>query len=225
MISKLYLGRLVMYYSCHCIDLGREIPVESAISKLFAADSLMETALEAIQCMGGNGALKIYPVQRIMQDAKLTQIAAGTSEVLKLLIYRQGTKRLKDDLKIPQRMIDPDLKVPLPVGQPPARTKARSEADVLQILAENYRVNPGLHMTMDDIREWLEITDADLIKYLEILEAAGKAGPHPPGHCSGQSDPGRTSTGSSSGVLSIYPRMGKSGRYVLTSLFTVPYQT
>jgi len=176
MISKLCLSRVMMYYSCHCIDLGREIPVEAAVSKLFAADSLMETALEAIQCMGGNGALKIYPVQRIMQDAKLTQIAAGTSEVLKLLIYRQGTKRMKDDLKAPQRMIDPDLKVPLPVGKPPARVAARSEADVLAVLAENYRVNPGLHMTMDDIREWLEASDADLKKYLEALEARGWAG-------------------------------------------------
>jgi len=176
MISKLCLSRVMMYYACHCIDLGREIPVEAAVSKLFAADSLMETALEAIQCMGGNGALKIYPVQRIMQDAKLTQIAAGTSEVLKLLIYRQGTKRMKDDLKAPQRMIDPDLKVPLPVGKPPARVAARSEADVLAVLAENYRVNPGLHMTMEDIREWLEASDADLKKYLEALEARGWAG-------------------------------------------------
>ncbi|MRR59407.1 MAG: acyl-CoA dehydrogenase, partial [Deltaproteobacteria bacterium] len=174
--SKLYLSRLVMYYSCHCIDLGQEIPVEAAVSKLFAADSLMEIALEAVQCMGGNGALKIYPVQRIMQDAKLSQIAAGTSEVLKLLIYRQGTKRMKDDLKVPQRMVDPEMNVSLPVGKPPARKAARSEADVLEILAENYRVNPGLHMTLEDIKEWIEISDADLLKFLESLEAEGSAG-------------------------------------------------
>jgi len=176
MISNLSLSRLVMYYACYCADLGREVPIEAAVSKLFASDSLMEMAVEAIQCMGGNGTLKIYPVQRIMQDAKLTQIAAGTSEVLKLLIYRQGTRRMKEDLKIPQRIVDPELQVPLPVGKATARIPAASETDVLNILAENYRVNPGLHMTMDDIREWLEIADADLIACLESLETKGYAG-------------------------------------------------
>lgn len=170
MISKLYLSRLVMYYSCHCIDLGREIPVEAAVSKLFAADSLMETALEAIQCMGGNGALKIYPVQRIMQDAKLSQIAAGTSEVLKLLIYRQGTKRMKEDLRVPLRAVDPELGVPLPVGTSETRKTAGGEEHVINVLAENYRVNPGLHMTLEDIREWIEIDESELVRHLEALE-------------------------------------------------------
>lgn len=176
MISKLYLSRLAMYYASYCADMGREVPIEAAVSKLFAADSLMETAVEAIQCMGGNGSLKIYPVQRIMQDAKLTQIAAGTSEVLKLLIYRMGTKHMKDDLKVPQRMIDPEMNVPLPVGHSPARIKVDNENDILAILAENYRVNPGLHMTMDDIKEWCDVSDGDLLAYLESLEAKRYAG-------------------------------------------------
>ncbi len=88
MIWKLYLSRLVVYYAAHCADLGKAVPVEAAISKMYASDTCMETALEAVQCMGGNGILKIYPVERIFRDAKHQQIAAGTSEVLKLLIYR-----------------------------------------------------------------------------------------------------------------------------------------
>ena len=55
MISKLYMSRLVMYYAAHCSDLGRDVPIEAAVSKLFAADWLMETALEAIQCMEATG--------------------------------------------------------------------------------------------------------------------------------------------------------------------------
>lgn len=176
MISKLYMSRLVMYYAAHCSDLGRDVPIEAAVSKLFAADWLMETALEAIQCMGGNGVLKIYPVQRIMQDAKLTQIAAGTSEVLKLLIYRQGTKRMEGDLKVPRRVVDPELGVPLPLGKSPAPSAAGSTADILNILAENYRVNPGLHMTLEDIGEWIGIEEVDLVKYLESLEREGHVG-------------------------------------------------
>ena len=176
MISKLYLSRLVTYYSAYCADLGRDVPVEAAVAKLFSADSLMETALEAIQCMGGNGSLKLYPVQRIMQDAKLTQIAAGTSEVLKLLIYRQGTKRLREDLKVPVRIMDEALKIPVPVGEPPAKISVKNEMDVLGVLAENYRINPGLHMTMDDIKELIQIDDAALVKHLESLEAQGDVG-------------------------------------------------
>ncbi len=170
MIWKLYLSRLVVYYSAYCADLGKDVPVEAAICKMFGSDSAMQTASEAVQCMGGNGVMKIYPVERIMRDAKHAQIAAGTSEILKLLIYRMGLKNLKPDLKVPPRAIDPELKLPLPLGKPLPRKPAKDENDVLKILAENYRVNPGLHMTMEDMKEWLDITDADLTRHLESLE-------------------------------------------------------
>jgi alkylation response protein AidB-like acyl-CoA dehydrogenase len=176
MISKLYLSRLVTYYAAHCADLGRDVPIEAAVSKLYAADWLMETAIEAAQCMGGNGVMKIYPVQRIIQDAKLSQIAAGTSEVQKLLIYRQGTKRMEADLRVPRRVIDPELRMPLPVGKPLPKSAVKDETDILNVLAENYLLNPGLHMSMEDIREWLDITDEDLGKYLESLEKQNLAG-------------------------------------------------
>lgn len=176
MIWKLYLSRLVVYYSAYCADLGRDVPVEAAISKMYATDMTMETALEAVQCMGGNGILKIYPVERIMRDAKHQQIAAGTSEILKLLIYRQGLRNLRPDLKVPQRVIDPELKVPLPVGKPLPKRPAKNGDDLLNILAENYRVNPGLHMTMEDIKEWLDVSDEDLKRFLEDLEKQGYAG-------------------------------------------------
>jgi len=176
MIWKLYLSRLVVYYASYCADMGREVPIEAAICKMFASDAAMETSLDAVQAMGGNGIMKIYPVERLMRDAKHAQIAAGTSEVLKLLIYRQGAKIMKDDLKVPQRVIDPELDMPIPAGKPVPKIAVKNEEDVLNILAENYRVNPGLHMTMEDIKEWLEISDADLVKYLESLEKKGWAG-------------------------------------------------
>ena len=176
MIWKLYLSRLIVYYGAYCADLGKDVPVEAAISKMFSSDSAMETALEAVQCMGGNGIMKIYPVERLFRDAKHAQIAAGTSEILKLLIYRQGTRNLKNALKVPQRVIDPELGLPLPVGKPLPKKTAKGEEDLLKVLAENYRTNPGLYMTLDDIKEWLDISDADLIKYLESLEKQGLAG-------------------------------------------------
>ncbi len=83
---------------------------------------------------------------------------------------------MRNDLKVPQRVIDPDLKVPLPIGKPLPKKPANSEEDVLKVLAENYRVNPGLHMTMEDIREWLEVSGENLVKLLEGLEKQGYAG-------------------------------------------------
>jgi alkylation response protein AidB-like acyl-CoA dehydrogenase len=175
MISKYYISRLLIYYSAYCADLGKNIPLEAAASKLYGSECWMQTAMEAVQCMGGNGILKIYPVERMFRDAKHQAIAAGTSEVLRLLIYRQGTKIMKDDLKVPLRAVDRELGIPISLGKIPTKMKVTSEDDVLKILAENYRVNPGLHMTIEDIQEWLEISNIDLIKYLESLEKQGFA--------------------------------------------------
>ena len=96
--------------------------------------------------------------------------------MLRLLIYRQGTKRMKADLKVPQRVIDPELQVPLSLGVPLPKREIRDEGGVLQILSENYRVNPGLHMTWEDLKEWMDLSDEDLKVYLEGLEAQGLVG-------------------------------------------------
>ena len=103
------------------------------------------------------------------------QIAAGTSGVLKLLIYRMGMRALKDDLKMIPRAIDVELKVPMPTGKPLPKKPVSSEGDILGVLAENYRINPGLHMTMNDIKELLDVNDEDLNKYLVSLEEKGVA--------------------------------------------------
>ena len=170
MIWKLKMSRLMTYYSAYCCDLGQDVPIEAAISKMFTLDEGMHTAVEAIQVMGGNGATRFYPVERIMRDMKVNQIAAGTSEILRLLIYRMGMKAMKDDLKVPPRAIDEELKVPMPIGKPLPKKTASGEDDIMAVLAENYRINPGLHMTLDDIKELLDISDEDLGKYLVSLE-------------------------------------------------------
>jgi len=175
MIWKLKMARLMTYYSAYCCELGQDVPIEAAISKMFTLDEGMHTAVEAIQVMGGNGATRFYPVERIMRDMKVNQIAAGTSEILKLLIYRMGMRALKDDLKVPPRAIDEELKVPMPTGKPLPKKAASSDGDILAVLAENYRINPGLHMTIEDIKELVDISDEDLNKYLLALEEKGAA--------------------------------------------------
>ena len=175
MYSKLQLARLLIYYAAYSADLGREVPIEAGLAKLYCTEVGFEVATEAVQCMGGNGVMQIYPVERIMRDMKLNHIAAGTSEVLRLLIYRMGSQFFAADLQAPVRMIDEELNVPMPVGKPPAPKAVKDEMDVLKVLAENYRVNPGLHMTIGDIKQFLDVSNEELLNYVGILEEKGFA--------------------------------------------------
>ncbi|MFH1137473.1 MAG: acyl-CoA dehydrogenase family protein [Pseudomonadota bacterium] len=175
MYSKYQMARLLIYYSAYCSDLGLEVPIEAALCKLYISEAGFEIAQEAIQCMGGNGVMKIYPVERIMREMKLYQIAAGTSEVLRLLIYRMGNGIFAQALEAPLRMIEEETGMPLPVGVPPERKPVTGEMDILKVLAENYRVNPGLHMTVKDIKQFLDVSDADLATGLKSLEEKGQA--------------------------------------------------
>ncbi|MBN2398460.1 MAG: acyl-CoA/acyl-ACP dehydrogenase, partial [Deltaproteobacteria bacterium] len=172
MVWKLQLGRLLTYYAAYCADLGKETALEAAIAKKFNTDSALQVSIDAIQCMGGNGVSKYYPVERMMRDAKLMQIAGGSNEVLMLLIYRQGIKNMMEDLKVPPRVIDEELKVPMPLGTAPRKAGA-GEDDVLKLLAENYRVNPGLHMSMEDFKQFIDVGDETLDEYLSNLEKKG----------------------------------------------------
>ena len=58
------------------------------MAKLFASDVAMRVTTEAVQVLGGNGYLKDFPAERMMRDAKITQIYEGTNEVQRLVIAR-----------------------------------------------------------------------------------------------------------------------------------------
>ena len=60
----------------------------SAMAKLFASEVAMKTTVEAVQVHGGYGFVKEYHVERLMRDAKITQIYEGTSEIQKIVISR-----------------------------------------------------------------------------------------------------------------------------------------
>ena len=175
MMANLTLARLNSYYTAYLSDLGQEIPVAAASAKLFSVPAALQGAIDAIQIMGGNGVTRYYPVERIFRDQKLTQIAAGTDEILRLVVYRMALVDMADDLKVPRRVIDDELKVPMPLGKAPPPVTPASEDDVLKVLAEDYRVNPGLHMSMADLKEQLDVSDEDLNKYLLSLEEKGLA--------------------------------------------------
>ena len=73
-------------------DEGNDYDISSAMAKLYASKVAMEHTVEAVQIHGGNGFVKEYHVERLMRDAKITQIYEGTSEIQKIVISRSIIK-------------------------------------------------------------------------------------------------------------------------------------
>ncbi len=89
MAAAVELARLAVYQAAWLKDQGLPFTKESAIAKLFASETAVKAALEAIQIFGGYGYTKEYPVERYLRDAKLMEIGEGTSEIQRLVIARQ----------------------------------------------------------------------------------------------------------------------------------------
>ena len=77
-----------VYKSAIDKDQGKNFDQSSAMAKLYASKVAMEQTVEAVQIHGGYGFVKEYHVERLMRDAKITQIYEGTSEVQKIVISR-----------------------------------------------------------------------------------------------------------------------------------------
>ncbi|PLX44636.1 MAG: acyl-CoA dehydrogenase [Deltaproteobacteria bacterium] len=84
-------ARLLTYRAAWMKDAGMRFGTQSAMAKLFAAETCMKATREAIQVFGGYGYVDEYPVERFYRDAKITEIYEGTSEVQKIVISRSLT--------------------------------------------------------------------------------------------------------------------------------------
>jgi alkylation response protein AidB-like acyl-CoA dehydrogenase len=89
MATKVDAARLLVHRAATLRDEGKEHTAESSMAKLFAGESAVEVAMEAIQIHGGYGYVKDYPVERYLRDSKLGTIGEGTSEIQKLVIARE----------------------------------------------------------------------------------------------------------------------------------------
>ncbi|WP_431123295.1 acyl-CoA dehydrogenase [Flagellimonas flava] len=92
MHTKIQAARYLVYQAACDKDLGKDYSLSGAMAKLYASEIAMETAVEAVQIHGGNGFVKEYHVERLMRDAKITQIYEGTSEIQKMVISRSILK-------------------------------------------------------------------------------------------------------------------------------------
>ncbi|AIZ40414.1 acyl-CoA dehydrogenase family protein [Cellulophaga baltica] len=93
MHTEIEAARLLVYKAALDKDNGNNYDLSSAMAKLFASKVAMDTTVEAVQIHGGNGFVKDYHVERLMRDAKITQIYEGTSEIQKIVISRSIIKQ------------------------------------------------------------------------------------------------------------------------------------
>jgi len=175
MIARLRTARLLVYHAAHLLDTGADAVLEATTAKLFTSEAYRELVTDAVQVMGGDGWTRFYPVESYLRDAKVNEMAAGTSEVMRTVIYRWGLRTMAEELKMPHRRTHERLGVPISITKPPTTTEI-SEKAMLEMLAEDYRVNPSLYMSREDLKERLvAISDEQLDKLLTSLETKGLA--------------------------------------------------
>lgn len=98
MSKDIEAAKLLVYRSAWLKDQGMDYSSASSMAKLFASEAAMKHSVEAVQVHGGYGFVKEYHVERLMRDAKITQIYEGTSEVQRIVISRN---LLKGQLYVP----------------------------------------------------------------------------------------------------------------------------
>jgi alkylation response protein AidB-like acyl-CoA dehydrogenase len=99
MATEIEAARLLVYRSAWLKDIGMDYGTASSMAKLFASEVAMKHTVEAVQIHGGYGYVKEYHVERLMRDAKITQIYEGTSEIQRIVISRDVIKN--DNLYVP----------------------------------------------------------------------------------------------------------------------------
>jgi len=88
MSTEIEAARLMVHKAAWLKDQGQEYSLASSMAKLYASEVAMRTAVEAVQIHGGYGFVKEYHVERLMRDAKITQLYEGTSEIQRIVISR-----------------------------------------------------------------------------------------------------------------------------------------
>ncbi len=94
MATRIEASRLLVYQAARNVDSGESgISSAGAMAKVFATDSAMQITTDAVQIFGGYGYMKEYPVEKMMRDAKVTQIYEGTNQIQRIVISSKLAKR------------------------------------------------------------------------------------------------------------------------------------
>jgi alkylation response protein AidB-like acyl-CoA dehydrogenase len=87
-VTEIDAARLMCLKAAWLKDQGEDYSIAASMAKVFASEVAMRTTVEAVQIHGGYGYVKEFHVERLMRDAKITQIYEGTSEVQRIVISR-----------------------------------------------------------------------------------------------------------------------------------------
>ncbi|MBD3232442.1 MAG: acyl-CoA dehydrogenase [candidate division Zixibacteria bacterium] len=90
MAMKIESSRLLLYHLCRLADRGdKDLTKLSAIAKLISSDMAMQVTVDAVQIFGGYGYMRDYPIEKMLRDAKITQIYEGTNQIQRLIIANE----------------------------------------------------------------------------------------------------------------------------------------
>lgn len=89
MAMKIEAARRLIWYACWLLDQRLPAAKESAMAKCFATDVAMAVTVDALQVHGGYGYMREYPVEKLVRDAKITQIYEGTNQIQRLVVARE----------------------------------------------------------------------------------------------------------------------------------------
>ncbi len=95
MATRVEASRLLVWQAAIMKDKDTKYSKQSAMAKLFAAETAMWVTTKAIQIHGGYGYTTDYPVERYFRDAKITEIYEGTSEIQRIVIARETLKEIE----------------------------------------------------------------------------------------------------------------------------------
>lgn len=170
---KLKMSRLACFYTAYLYDNGQDVAMEAATAKAFNCQGGADAARDTIQIMGGDGLTPFYMPETIYQVAKVEEISGGTLEAMRLIIHRAGMRQLAKEFSTRRRITHKDLGVPITTYEKAKKLLLKNEDTLLTALAEDYKVNPGLHMSRADLTDVFDIETTDLDKLLESLEKKG----------------------------------------------------
>lgn len=172
-VMRLNFLRNSVYYTAWQWDRGEDITIEASSIKAMGVEMCLESAKQATQVMGGDGVNRFYPVQNIFEVSKTEHVAGGTVEACRMTVYRSALKLMKEDIEMTRRVIDDEIGVPVPVFDEVENKLEGTAENILKVLADDYRVNPGLHMTLEDLQWYIDADGAAMQAPLEELAAAG----------------------------------------------------
>lgn len=172
-VMRLNFLRNSVYYTAWQWDRGDDITIEASSIKAMGVEMCLESAKQATQIMGGDGVNRFYPVQNVFEVAKTEHVAGGTVEACRMTVYRSAMKLMKEDIEMQRRVIDEAAGVPVPVFDEVKKKLQPTAENILGVLAEDYKVNPGLHMTIEDLRWYIDDSGADMQPVLSELEKSG----------------------------------------------------